>query len=324
MRLKVKLWDKIWIQKRLVLKLIMSKIFDWAKRNWLTLVLLLVILYLFGRNTGIPLTGVYNTAVDSGFGGVVGSPMMTKSFGAPSLNIYQPSVAPVASERRMVVQDTSLSMQVNDVSVALTGIEKLATDMGGYMVDRSMNKPEGAATGNITVRVPTEKREDTLKAIKALGIKTVSEDVSGYDVTDQYVDLQGRIDGLTKTKSKMQALMDQATKVEDLMNIQLQLNNIQEQIDSYVGRQKYLEQTAKLTRISVNLSTDELALPYAPDTAFRPGVIFKTAVRSMIGTLRSVASAVIWLVVYIPVIVLIVVIVWIVKVVLKRMQMRKQ
>lgn len=305
-----------------MLNLIMTKILEWAKRNWLTLVLLLVVVYLFSKNNQVPFYGgMTNLSFDSGVssGSLGVAPMMVKSIGT---QIYQPA-APVASTQRMTVQDTSLAMQVNDVSSVLASIENLAVSAGGYMVDRNMNKPEGAATGNITIRVPVEKRETTLTAIKALGIKTVSENVTGYDVTDQYVDLQGRIDNLNKTKAKMQTLMDQATKVADLADIQMQINNIQEQIDSYTGQQKYLEQTAKLTRITVSLSTDELALPYAPDTAWRPGVVFKTAVRSMIGALRSVANSIIWVVVYIPVIAFLLIIFWLVKLVWKKVQIRK-
>ena len=301
----------------------MTKILDWAKRNWLSLVLFLVIVYLFTRNNANPFYGgVSSLNYDSGIsGGSLGAvPMMVKSIGTTP--IYQ-QAAPVPGTQRMTVQDTSLAMQVNDVSSVLAGIENLAVGAGGYMVDRNMNKPEGAATGNITIRVPTEKRETTLIAIKALGIKTVSENVTGYDVTDQYVDLQGRIDNLNKTKAKMQTLMDQATRVVDLADIQMQINNIQEQIDNYIGQQKYLEQTAKLTRITVSLSTDELALPYAPDTAWRPGVVFKTAVRSMIGALRSIANTIIWVIVYLPVIVFLIIIFWLVKLLWRKVQLRR-
>ncbi len=302
----------------LVLKLIMTKILDWAKHNWLSLVLLLVVLYMFGFGGGNgPMTANRMSDYVSYESAPAGL-MMAKSSSTIGGGSYYPQAAPVATDQRMVVQDTSLSMQVKEVGGVLTEIEKLATSMGGYMVDRGMNQPEGAASGNISIRVPTEKREETIAGIKAMGMKTVSENVYGNDVTDQYVDIQGRIDGLNKTKAKMQSLMDQAVKVDDLMNIQMQLNNIQEQIDMYLGRQKYLEQTAKLTRISVNLSTDELALPYTPDSAWRPAVVFKTAVRSMLGALRSVANSIIWLVVYIPVIAALLLAYWIVRMVWKK------
>lgn len=297
----------------------MSKIFDWIKRNFLSLVLFAVVAYLLNGRQSLSLNRmVANNIGSGGFAGGSTS-MLAKNQMPPVFDISEPT-APVSADFRMVVQDTSLSMQVKDVSDVMTGIEKLSISMGGYMVNRNMNKPESAATGNISIRVPVEKRADTLTSIKLLGIKTVSENVSGHDVTDQYVDIQGRIDNLNKTKIKMTALQDQASRVQDLMDIQMQLNNIQSQIDSYIGQQKYLEQTSKLTRISVNLATDDLALPYTPDASWRPEVVLKMAVRSMVGALRLMANAVIWLVIYIPVVIVLGIIYWVVNTIWKRTQ----
>ncbi len=53
-----------------------------------------------------------------------------------------------------------------------------------------------------------------------------------------------------------------------------------------------------MAKVTIYLSTDEMALPYAPSNAWRPAVIFKLAVRSLIGSLRSLASVLIWIVVY--------------------------
>ena len=80
--------------------------------------------------------------------------------------------------------------------------------------------------------------------------------------------------------------------------MQRELINLQSQIDSIKGQQQYLEKTAELAKISLHLSTDEFSLPYAPTETFRPVVIFKQAVRSLVGTLRWVAKTAIWVGVY--------------------------
>jgi hypothetical protein len=67
------------------------------------------------------------------------------------------------------------------------------------------------------------------------------------------------------------------------------------------GQQKYLEESAKMVRITAFLSTDELALPYAPEDAWRPQAIFRQAVRSLIQLGRGFASLGIWAVVFAPV-----------------------
>ncbi len=272
-------------------------ILEWLKKNWLVVILAVAILVLIGKQQkGLMLmNSVRNVGVTS----EMAIPYAAKEIGMPSP--IRGEAAPVMSDTRMVVQDTNMSMLVNDVDKVAGEIANTAKTMGGYMVSRSVSKPEGAASGYITIRVPAEKREEALLLIKNLGVKVVSENVYGDDVTDQYVDIETRVANLEKTKARLMAISDQATNVQDLIQVQNQIDNIQQQIDSLKGQQKYLEQTAKLTRITINLSTDELALPYAPDKAWRPAVVFKTAVRSMIGALRNVVDTLIWLVVYLPV-----------------------
>ena len=284
---------------------------DRLKRNWLVVVLVLAVGYLVMKDyVGVRQYASYGASI-GGMGGQA-MPMEAKlDMGVSSGFVGE--AAPIAQMERMVVQDTDMSLLVKDVMVVIDSVEKTVVDLGGYMVSKNINRPEEAATGYITVRVPIEKRENALELFRKMGVRVVSENVYGRDVTDQYVDIDERIRTLEKTKAKMQSILDQATKVQDLMSIQVQLNQIQQQIDALKGQQKYLEQTAKLTRITVNLSTDELALPYAPDTAWRPGVVFKTAVRALVQATRSVVNALIWLMVFIPLLVVVVFAGWLIK-----------
>ena len=166
------------------------------------------------------------------------------------------------------------------------------------MVNSSLSAPEDVPNANITVRIPASKLDTTLNFLRGLSIKVVWENVYGEDVTDQYEDINAKLATLNKTKARIEALFDQAVEVSDLLGIQQEIINIESQIDSQKGRQNYLEKNAQLARISINLSTDEFSLPYAPSETWRPEVIFKQAVRSLVGLLRNLATAVIWLTVY--------------------------
>ncbi|MFZ2152470.1 MAG: DUF4349 domain-containing protein [Microgenomates group bacterium] len=268
---------------------------DWLKKNW-AIIALLVIGILWLKNN-------YATAPIMPYSGG-GVAMDSVGFAAPSTKMmaFRES-APTDSANRIVIQDTSLSLQVKDVSQEITTIETLAKGMGGFLVNSNLSKPDSAASGSITVRVPEASRTDALNAFKKLAVKVVSESVYGNDVTDSYVDLQAQLDVLTKTKVKYEDILGKAVRVEDLLNVQQQLTNLQQQIDSIKGQQKYYEQSAKLTKISIYLSTDELALPYAPTNTWRPAVVFKEAVRSLIGSLRSLGNLLIWGIVYVPVLI---------------------
>ena len=59
------------------------------------------------------------------------------------------------------------------------------------------------------------------------------------------------------------------------------VDHYQSQIDSYKGQQDALKKNAQLAKLTIYLSTDEIALPYAPSETFRPQIIFKLAVRGI-------------------------------------------
>jgi len=291
----------------------MNNTWSWVKKNWFVLLLIAVILGLLGVRPGYPMMSPYESKATRVAPISVGGSMMDYGTTDAAGVDYEPDFVSesvnIASER-IVVQDTTMSMLVADVSVSVKGIEKIAADANGFMVRKIVAKPEGAANGEIVIRVPAEKRESILDSIRAIGIKVTQEDVYGNDVTDRYEDVDARIQGLNNAKSKMEKILDQATNPQDLMNIQNQIINLQQQIDSLKGRQNYLSQTAKLTKISVYLSTDELSLPYSPEKSWRPSVVLKLAVRSMIETTRSIANLVIWIVVYLPVVLIVIGIAW--------------
>ncbi len=293
----------------------MTAIQNWIKSNKLASALLVIVAYfLFSQSSlgHFPLTLQRITAPSfnskSAYGEAVGMDMaMEESIemgrGVTTSSIVPPvppidDVAPTDSPDRLVIKDTNLSMVVNDVANTISLIEQLATQHGGFLVSSNLNVPEGASSGTITIRVKADQRSQALSAIKQLGVRTVSESVSGRDVTDQYEDIAAKLEVLETTKTKFESFMDQAVKIQDLLQVQRELINLQSQIDNLKGRQEYLQKSADLTKITAYLSTDELALPYTPDTVWRPQVIFKQAVRSLITTFRSLGNRLIWLGVY--------------------------
>ena len=275
---------------------------NFIKKNWAVIILAIIALIWVKNN--LLSAKSYRSTTSS-----VGIPQMTGDYGAiDSLSMASPSFSglsslkknapPSESSDRIIIQDTGLSLQVKDVPKTIGEVEEITRNLGGFLINSQLSRPEGAASGNISVRIPEEKRKEAMTAFKNMAVKVVSESVSGRDVTDQYVDLEARLDVLYKTKIKYEEILQKAEKVTDLMSVQQQLTSLQAQIDNLKGQQKYFEQSAKLSKITIYLSTDELALPYAPTNEWRPTVVFKEAVRSMVGTIRSLGSLIIWGAVY--------------------------
>jgi hypothetical protein len=285
-------------------------IVSWIKQNKLTTVLLLVVGYFIWQFFTSTI-GVNQLAMDSssssgstfgaanpGFSslGKVSAPESTRSVGiAPPTADYAPQ-SDVSN--RLVVTDSYMSLLVANVTEVRGKIVNYAETNGGYMVNSNVNNPQDAPTATVIVRVPSKKIDDALNFYRGLGVKVVNENLNGTDVTDQYVDIDARIKQLETTKAKLEELLDRATAISDITNLTQQILSYQSQIDSYKGQQDALKKNADLAKLTIYLSTDEIALPYTPTETFRPNVIFKLAVRSLVTSLRGIATNAIWFAVY--------------------------
>jgi len=274
----------------------MNKLIDWVRRNKLNSILILLVLFLFFKKAPAYFPSVLKTSN-------IGFEQQAVDMAPASISLGRGGVssesAPMPEvEDRMVVQESNLSIVVDDVRKSSDQILNKVNAIGGYMVSSSVSQPQESSSGTLTVRVPAEELGSMLEYLRTVGVKVTSENLFGRDVTDQYVDLDARLSTLNKTKAKFESILDTATKITDILEVQRQLIYIQDQIDRLKGQQEYLEKTAENAKITIYLSTDEWSLPYAPDDNFRPQVIFKQAVRALVRSLRGLVEKSIWVGVY--------------------------
>ena len=205
---------------------------------------------------------------------------------------------PNPSTTRMVSLTAYLSMVVKDIREASNAMVTIAEKAGGYMVNSSISNPEENGTATLTVRVLSAKIREVIESYKKLGVKVVSENINGSDITDQYQDIGEQLRVLVDTKAKFEAMLKTSTDVQDSLSVLREVQQLQNQIDGLKGQEKYLEGSAKYSILTVTISKDEYELPYAPEESWSAQVVFKTAVRDLIRTLRSVAEKVIWVAVF--------------------------
>jgi len=280
---------------------------EWVKQNKLASVLLVIIAYFLlsgGSSIILELFGSRNMAFSPSQGSSSNEMMADyamKSSGS-SLRSNLPSIGGVAPqmnvENRMVVTNSNLSLLVKDVRESIKQIESKTEDVRGYMVKKNITTPQGIERGNIDIRVPSKDLEDVLDSLRGLSVRVVSENINGRDVTDQYMDIEARLATLQRNKARFEEIMNSAVKVDEILRVQTQIMSIQDQIDRYKGQMIMLESTSNSSLVTIYLSTDEIALPYAPSQPWRPDIIFKKAVRALVTDLRGLGSTAIWITVY--------------------------
>jgi hypothetical protein len=197
---------------------------------------------------------------------------------------------------RMVIKTAALSVRVKDVAGANTRAIQLAEAAGGF-VQSSSQWEEGGVRADLTLRVPPEGFLPLMKSLAALG-KVEGESISGEDVTEEYYDLDARLENLGQVRSRLFALLDRAAKVTDAIEVEQQLERVGGEINQIKGRMKYLQNMAGMATINLALYTDEkpAAEPFINWAMIGGG--FVTAARWLVQALFFILQA---LVVLIPI-----------------------
>ena len=209
-----------------------------------------------------------------------------------------PSVVEEGSDGKVVIESSTASLVVSDVPEVADRIVSYAREQGGFMVSKEVTSPEESPTATVEVRVPKAKLSATVSYYKTLAVKVAEESLVGVDVTEEFADLEARIKTLETTISQFEAIKARATKISDLVSITSQIISLREQIDVLKGQKKFIAEAAAYPKITVYLATDEFALPYQPPEGFRPGTVFKLAVRSLLSLIYAVGNFLIWAAVY--------------------------
>lgn len=205
-----------------------------------------------------------------------------------------------SSIQRMVIKNADLSIVVEDPLQKLENIVAMADEMGGFVVDSNVwqnTLSSGAKVPHvsITIRVPVERLDEALDLIKVGVGEILSENVSGQDVTSDYTDLESRLRNLEAAEVQLQAIMDEAQKTEDVLQVYNNLISIREQIEVIKGQMKYFEEAARLSRISVDITGDEEAQPLQIG-GWQPAGVAKDAIETMVSTLQKLGDIAIWVV----------------------------
>lgn len=209
---------------------------------------------------------------------------------------YETAGQTAADVVQKIIKTGSLDMLVRDVSAAATEIGTIAAARGGYLQSSSISEgSDGTYRGNVVVRVPVEKFEATMTALRDLATLVRNESSNGQDVTEQYTDLEAQLRNAKAQEETYLEVLKQAKSVEDVLKVQERLGAIRAQIESLQGRIQYLANTTSLSTISVNLS-EETAVR-APTKEFRPIAIVKEAFQTLIVVVQDVIAGLIWFVI---------------------------
>jgi len=202
----------------------------------------------------------------------------------------------------MIVRTASVKIIVEDTAKAVDAVTKSVESQGGYVSGSHIWRDGELLRATLTLRVPSAKLTTTLASIRGFAKRVENETISSEEVTQEYVDLESQLRNLEATEAELRQLMTDirknARRAAEVMEMHQQITAIHAEIERTKGRMNYLGQVAAMSNISLEVVPDFIAQPVV-EPGWQPVVIVKDASRALVGVLQSVATAAIWVLIYI-------------------------
>jgi hypothetical protein len=231
--------------------------------------------------------------------GIVEKPMEDESIaGAPLAESRSSFASPEEVVERLVIRNANLTLVVTDPRQSVENISQMAQEMDGFVVSSNVYQTtfdENVVSfrASITIRVPAERLDEALARIKEDVTEVRSENISGQDVTQEYTDLKSQLRNLEAAEEELLEIMEASTEAEHVLDVFEHLRQVRGEIEVTKGRIQYLEQSARMSAISVELIPDIAAQPLQIGR-WQPQGTAKAAVEALINALKFLGDAIIW------------------------------
>jgi Domain of unknown function (DUF4349) len=168
-----------------------------------------------------------------------------------------------AADRR-IVRNADLTIEVASTTEAQQRITSIAEFHGGFVVTSEAKQREDVDPAKRTldiklvVRIPANQFGAALDEMTRLAANLPEANVSGQDVTEDFIDLEARIKTQKALELQFLEIMKQARTVEDALQVQSQIADVRTDIEKLEGRKRFLENRSSLSTITVNIRTPKI------------------------------------------------------------------
>jgi hypothetical protein len=210
------------------------------------------------------------------------------------------------SKGRMIVKNADMRLLVEDTPIAIDRLTQIVEDVNGYIISSRVWYQEQLESkyqfATLTIGVPVDDFELTLRSIRDISILVLDESTTGKDVTDEFVDLNSQLENLQATRDRIRTFLDRAENAEEALKVNEQLTQVEAQIAQIQGRMNYLFDRAAYSTITVTLEPD-LPIPQTEPTptatAWSPNNTASEATDALVNISRDLIDISIWFLIFV-------------------------
>ena len=162
---------------------------------------------------------------------------------------------PVKIEQK-IIKEAWVKIKVDSYKESILKVKKAIEKHQAYISKEGEYNSDYAIGNRLTIRVPKEKLDTLIADLVAVAEIVESKNIEAKDVTEEYVDIAARLKTKKEVEKRYLQLLNNAHSVSDVLNVERELKNIREEIESAEGRLKYMDNKESLSTIYLEINEE--------------------------------------------------------------------
>jgi len=226
----------------------------------------------------------------------ISSSVVTAPGSSGSGNTHTASIAPQVPSR-VIIQEGQITLIVEDTHATLEAIRAIVGEMateGAFIVtsEERVDVESQVSIASMAIRVPAARFDEVMDRLAALAVRLEEQRETAEDITEEYVDLQGRLASMEAARDRLRHFMAEAETVEELLRVEPKLAEREAEIESLRGRLKYLTESAQLSQVEIKLRPSVLSKQVA--ALWQPGETARSAYAGLVKSLQAAVDILIY------------------------------
>ncbi|MBN1630100.1 MAG: DUF4349 domain-containing protein [Thermoleophilia bacterium] len=268
-----------------------------------------------------PATTVAGGAAGSHYQGE--SPAYDSSYAGSDQALAASLTAIEAASGQKIISDAQLEIEVEQgkFQTVFNQAVGLANRYAGYLVNSNAHasgEEDSMRSGSVSIRVPSKSFNDAFLDASKLGTLK-DQDLSANDVTEEYVDLQARIQSSEANVASLLELLGKAKTVDEILYVRSVLNSAQQELESLKGRMRYLEEHTSYSTITMSIY--EVGVEAVDEESWGFVAALKDGARNLVKAFSAIVRA---LGIIIPVLIVVGIIAYIVYLIIRAIARRNR
>lgn len=168
---------------------------------------------------------------------------------------------------KKIIRTGNISVESKDLKKSKTNFDILVKKAGGYYEQETTSSGSTYTNYNLTIRIPSLQFDNFLEGIEKGKDKITEKSIQAQDVSLQYYDLESRLKSKRTYLERYQKMVASAKSVKDLLEIEEQIRQLQEEIESTESTLRAVKDQVSYSTIQVNIYNSDTLIPHS-DSGF--------------------------------------------------------